>query len=250
MGETADQSKPVHKHNRLEPEIVLRELERLERRIRERFPNRTLGDTCREIIDTARVTARRVERACRPNFWLRGALGVVMLGVFAGFVFLARKLGPALWAGMTANGASADPAATAQALESAVNLGILGGLAVWSLASLEARLRRRFVLRHLHELRRFAHVIDMHQLNKDPIAIANPSAATASSPVRDMTEYDLARYLDYCSEMLSFVGKLAALYSEDTDDAETIAAAADVETLTTNLGRKVWQKITMMGARR
>ncbi len=56
--------------------------------------------------------------------------------------------------------------------------------------------------------------------------------------------------LDYCTEALSLIGKLAALYSEKTDDLQTIEAATDVETLTTNLGRKIWQKISLIGVQR
>ncbi len=237
-------------NNRLVADVVLGELETLERRIRERFPRRTLGDTCQELTETARVTSKRVERACQPFMLLRAAIALVIVVVAAAVIFFAQKLGPSVWAMMTAEGAVADPTAATQALESAVNLGLLAVVAGWTLASLEERLRRRVVLSHLHELRRFAHVVDMHQLNKDPVAIAHPAEATPSSPVRDMSEYDLARYLDYCSELLSLIGKLAALYSEKTDDHEIITAAADVETLTTNLGRKVWQKITMIGVRR
>jgi hypothetical protein len=58
----------------------------------------------------------------------------------------------------------------------------------------------------------------------------------------------MCRYLDYCSEMLALVGKIAALYAPRIDDPVALAAVDGIESLTTNLSRKVWQKITMFRA--
>ena len=135
----------------------------------------------------------------------------------------------------------------AQAFESVVNLVILLALAMWFLISLEARLKRQRVLTHLHELRSLAHVVDMHQLTKDPVSILNPGLNLPGSPPRDLTPGQLARYLDYCVEMLSLIGKLAALFAEHSQDAQIIDASNDIEDLTTNLSRKIWQKIMITG---
>jgi hypothetical protein len=58
----------------------------------------------------------------------------------------------------------------------------------------------------------------------------------------------LGRYLDYCSEMLSLVGKLAALYVQKFDDPVALAAVNEVEDLTTGLSRKIWQKIMIINS--
>ena len=42
------------------------------------------------------------------------------------------------------------------------------------LFSLEGRLKRRTALRMLHRLRSIAHVVDMHQLTKDPENVLRP----------------------------------------------------------------------------
>jgi hypothetical protein len=93
-----------------------------------------------------------------------------------------------------------------------------------------------------------AHVIDMHQLTKDPTVVLQAHKPTAASPTRSMTQFELTRYLDYCAEMLALIGKLAALYAEHLRDAVVIDAVNDIENLTTNLGRKIWQKITILSA--
>lgn len=63
-----------------------------------------------------------------------------------------------------------------------------------------------------------------------------------------MTQFELTRYLDYCAEMLALIGKLAALYADRVRDSVVIASVNDIEDLTAGLGRKIWQKITIIGA--
>ncbi len=95
-------------------------------------------------------------------------------------------------------------------------------------------------------LRALAHLVDMHQLTKDPHRVTTSTPDTTSSPRRDLTPHELGRYLDYCSEMLSLAAKVAALYAERFNDAVILQAVDEVEALTTGLAEKTWQKITML----
>ena len=61
-----------------------------------------------------------------------------------------------------------------------------------------------------------------------------------------MSAFDLRRYLDYCSEMLSLTGKVAALYLQTLDDSAVVTVVNEIETLTTGLSRKIWQKIDLV----
>ena len=82
----------------------------------------------------------------------------------------------------------------------------------------------------------------MHQLTKDPERLSS-GMNTPSSPQRRMTPFELARYLDYCSEMLAVTSKIAALYVQDFNDPVTLAAVDEVQDLTGGLSQKIWQKI-------
>ena len=62
----------------------------------------------------------------------------------------------------------------------------------------------------------------------------------------EMTRFELHRYLDYCSEMLALLGKIAAVYVQEFDDGVALASAAEIETLTTGLSSKIWQKIGIL----
>ena len=215
----------------------------LNQRIYERFPGSGLSQVCEGLVDTSRKTARRARLVGRPFFFVRLLVLIAISAAVAAQIYVARTMG--FYELFTDGGG--DRAEVTQALESVVNLLIAAGIALWFLLGLEQRLKRRQVLNFLHELRSFAHVVDMHQLTKDPTIVLHGSSRTKSSPERTMSEFELARYLDYCSEMLALTGKLAALYSERTRDTEIVAAVNDVETLTTNLGRKIWQKIMLIG---
>ncbi len=105
-------------------------------------------------------------------------------------------------------------------------------------------------LRAPNELRSLAHVVDMHQLTKDPEQFSPEHRETASSPVRPLTRYELARYLDDCSETLSLTSKVAALWAQRFEDAVVLGAVNEVEALTTGLSSKIWQKLSILDAAR
>ncbi len=54
------------------------------------------------------------------------------------------------------------------------------------------------------------------------------------------------RYLDYCSELLALISKIAALYVQGFQDSVLLDAVDDVEDLTSGFSRKIWQKITIL----
>ena len=72
--------------------------------------------------------------------------------------------------------------------------------------------------------------------------VADDPSGSVRSPL------DLGRYLDYCSELLSLCGKVAALYVQRFDDGVALAAVNEIEGLCTGLSRKIWQKIIVLQA--
>ncbi len=225
----------------LRAQKIVQTIDVLQARISERFPESGLAGVCSELLATAKKTDRRARAIGRPN--LATWFFFVFFGAVVVYLFGQVIDGSLPWAEMELDG---DALSLTQAIESFFNLMILfvGGL--FFLSRLEARGKRQRALNYLHELRSIAHVVDMHQLTKDPTAILNESKRTASSPARNMSEFELSRYLDYCTEMLALTGKLAALYGERIQDAEIVNAVNDIETLTTGLGTKIWQKIMII----
>lgn len=223
----------------LDASEIVKTIERLHARIRDRFPDSGLSQVCAELCETAKTTTARVNELARPNYGLRLlAAAAILLGI-AAQIFAAEIID---WRRLFTH---ADPTVLTQSLDAAVNLLILAFGAIWFVLTLEQRLKRRHVLRDLYGFRALAHVIDMHQLTKDPTVLLS-GHATPSSPQRPMSEFELSRYLDYCTEMLALIAKLAALYTGQIQDEAVIAAVNELEDLTSNLGRKIWQKIMIL----
>lgn len=218
---------------------VLRTIARLRDRIAERFPDSGLSGVAAALLALGEGTAARVERLRRPHWPLRIVGGAAVLGL--GGLFLGLFVVFGLPVGV--DGVSD----LVQSTEAALNALFLVGAAVFFLTTLETRLKRREALEALHELRSVAHIVDMHQLTKDPDRLTFPQPDTRSSPRRELTVPELGRYLDYCSELLSLVSKLAALHAEHLNDPVVLAAVNDLESLTEGLSAKIWQKITLLG---
>lgn len=224
----------------LNDEMIVHTIERLHDRIEARFAHSGLGKVCAELIDIARQTGLRAPRLNHPFFSTR-VISVVLVVVWIGVL---------LYLGSFINWRDVihrvDVVSLTQALESVVNLSILMGGAIWFVWTRETAMKRRRVFRALYQLRALAHIIDMHQLTKDPSVELGAYTTTSASPKRALTDFELSRYLDYCAEMLALIAKLAALYAGQTEDSEILAATNDIENLTTNLGRKIWQKIMII----
>lgn len=224
----------------LEERVVIRALETLRNRVAERFPARGLTQTAAELVDIARVSARQAASLEKPIWSLRLFSAITMcFGVYF-FWMLANFL-------QTRVDTSQNFQLTelTQGLDATFNILLICGLVIAFFWRLEGRYKRNKALSGLYQLRALCHVIDMHQLTKDPVVIVGLKP-TASSPVRDLTTAELLRYLDYCTEMLSLIGKLAALYVQYFPDARVTSAVNDVEELTTDLSRKIWQKIILV----
>jgi len=224
----------------LDSEKILGTIETLSRRIAERFPGSGLNRVCEELLTIARESQGRAAWIAKPQKSLRLITGALVTLIIGGLLLV---LANASW---PRNGF--DLVVLVQVSEAGLNVFLLLSAAILFLVTVETRMKRRRALKAIHELRALAHVIDMHQLTKDPERLVARRPATPSSPKQNLTEFELGRYLDYCSEMLSLIGKLAALYVQKFDDPVALAAVNEVEDLTTSLSRKIWQKIMIINS--
>ncbi len=224
----------------LDPDKTEATLTALLARIDERFPGTNLGRVCEELLGLARISRDRVNEIARPYYGLRITGALIIVASVGALLYSLSTLDLSL------RGLNAGE--LIQAAEAAINNLVLIGAAVFFAITFEARLKRSRILERLNELRSIAHVIDMHQLTKDPVLHGVAVVSTPSSPVNDLSEFELTRYLDYCSEMLSLTGKVAALYAQSSNDGIVLSAVNDLEVLTTGLSTKIWHKISAIHA--
>jgi hypothetical protein len=231
-------------YRNLDPAKILETTQMLDRRISERFPGSSLSRVSAELLEVAK-------EAAAVSLWLAKPHLPIRVLAWSGIGLIAIVLGTGVitaFDSFHANEAFSSLGDLLQGLDAAINEVVLTGVAIFFLFSLETRLKRARALKALHVLRSMAHIIDMHQLTKDPERIANPGSGddTRSSPKRTLSPFQLTRYLDYCSEALSVISKIAALYIQQFKDPVTLSAVNDVEELTAGLARKIWQKIIIL----
>jgi len=223
----------------LDPDKITETARLIASRIAERFPGSGLSNLAGELHAEVRAATETSRWLAGPRLWVRvlAITAIVLMLAAMGATFFVLKGSVALFSSV---------ADYLQGLDALINEVVLIGVAIFFLVGLETRIKRARALKAIHALRSMAHIIDMHQLTKDPERLAGHRDDTPSSPQRRMTAFELERYLDYCSEMLSIISKTAALYVQDFSDPVTLAAVDEVQDLTTGLSQKMWQKIMIL----
>jgi hypothetical protein len=225
--------------DKLGAEHVHRTVVALERRVHARVPSRGLHRVALELVEMVdRVTTvsvtnrRRIDTARGVS---RVLMVLVVVATAVALVLVARDV--------TRVGSGID---WVPLIESTINDLVFAGIALWFLWSFPERVRRGEILQLLYQLRSLAHIIDMHQLTKDPERLRPDYVRTPVSPDPRLSRDELEHYLNYCSELLSLVGKAAALCAEESRDGVVLDTVSTIETLTTDMSRKIWQKISLL----
>lgn len=224
------------KFRQLDSDKIVETVAALHRRIEHRFPRSGLGKVVAELLQVAEETVERTRWIRQPHLPLRAAAGVLTLAIFA------------LLAGLLVhikNFQFGDFTNSVQALDASISSVVFIGAAVLFLVSWENRIKRNRALKAIHELRALAHIVDMHQLTKDPES-AFRKIPTESRSKRTLTPFELGRYLDCCSDAQALISKIAALYVQGFQDPVLLDAVDDMEDLTNGLSRKIWQKISLL----
>lgn len=225
----------------LEPEKIIKTIDLLEKRVADRFPESGLQKVCHQFLYIAQQSKQNIEWISSPNISLRIFSYLVILIGLGGLLYSITYID---W--QIENTTLANVVTISEAIFNDI---ILLGAAIFFLISLESKLKMKRALKSLNQLRVIAHVIDMHQLTKDPNVTNAPGTTTENSPKRSLTPFELQRYLDYCSEATALVGKVAALYSQSLPDEAVVRAVNEIEILTTGLSRKIWQKLIILNER-
>lgn len=229
---------------RLEQAELIKTATRLGQRIRSRFPAAHLNEVASQLQALTEQHAERSNRIRRPNWGLRLVSATLLLAGLATLLLLFESV-------RFRHDGDWQIGEAMQALEAGVSMLFFLGAGAVLASSLELRTKRRRCLEALHELRAIAHLVDLHQLTKLPIdgdgdspdPTVDPAEATLTTP-------RLILYLDFCSEMLALIGKVAALYVQEFPDEKATGAVDDIEDLTTGLSRKIWQKIMVLAGPR
>lgn len=221
-------------YRQLDSQEIVETVRALQSRIEKRFPESGLGRVVNELLQVSQENIARTHWIQKPHLPLRctaAALSLAIIALLTGMLLHIHQF------------RFDDYTNFIQALESSISSVVFIGAAILFFVSWENRIKRGRALKAIHELRAMAHIIDMHQLTKHPESCFAQRPQTSK---RMLTPFELNRYLDYCSEALALISKIAALYVQGFQDTVLLDAVDDVEDLTAGLSRKIWQKITIL----
>jgi hypothetical protein len=223
---------------RLEFEKIIITLERLEKRISDRFPGSGLDAVVNDFLFIAKKSKKNIEWISKPHYLMRAFSYFVILVAAVGIVYSFTQI--------DYNNNIFTLTNIITTSEAFFNEVVLIGAAIFFMITIETRVKRSKTSKFLNELRVIAHVIDMHQLTKDPGMNDDYGNNTENSPSRELSPFELQRYLDYCSEALSLVGKVAALYAQSLPNEVVVRTVNEIEDLSSGLSRKIWQKLIIL----
>ena len=200
-------------------------------KIEQRFASRGIERLAGKVYKVCLKASLETKHIKHANYWLRGTIVFVLALVAILFFMLLKNIIIKFPISLTN---------LIQSLDAGISTLIYTSAGLVLLLNLERKLRRKKALGKLNELRSLAHLIDIHQIHKDPELILSGQLKHSSGD--PMSAQELSYYYNYCSELLMLLGKVATIYVQDDDDPATITAANEIESLVNDLSRKVWQK--------
>lgn len=225
-----------HRYREIDPTKLIHTVSRMAERVEEQFPSSGLSAVANEVAAVAEGTVARVAEIKKPRIGLRIAVGVMVLLVLSGpllFSFVlsfseeVTNLGDFL-----------------EATDAGLHMLLVLAGGIFFLVGMENRMRRNQALDAIAEFRSLAHLVDLHQINKDPGLDSLKPPEDDKRTVR--SDEALASYLDFSGDLLSIVGKLAAYYAQNLSDRVVLDAVNEIETLTSSLSNKLWLKILVL----
>ena len=219
----------------LDIDKVTAAIELLRLRVQERFPTANLLNVCNELKELSNNAKTNIQHLNKPYVYFRIIFSFLIILTIVLITYT-------IW-----HISSQDLPSNFQSFiatsEALMNELVMIGAAFYFIGKFENSLKQKKILYALQELRTIIHVIDLHQLTKDPAPILQNNSE--HSPERALSKSELNSYLDYCSEMLSLTSKVAATYGFNCNDQIVLETIHNIEVLSGTLSNKIWQKITI-----
>jgi len=225
----------------LDAEKILRNVQNLRERIGERFEGHA-------IVRRADLLVRLAERACsrskelaRPNYALRTFCAADALLLVAALVgagcFLVRAMRPVEGFELTD---------LLQGIEAGIGCVLFLSVAFVFLWTLERRVRRQATLKEIDHLRSFLHLVNMGQLDKEPVRLDEAFHRTESSPPLRLDVPGMERYLSQTQKLAHYAAAISCLYADVLIDPELDRAVDELREFASDVARAAGDKITIL----
>ena len=149
-----------HRYREINPTKLIDSVGKMADRVEEQFPSSGLSAVANEVAAVAEGTVARVAEIKKPRIGLRIGVGIMVLLVLSGpllFSFLlsfseeVTNLGDFL-----------------EATDAGLHMLLVLAGGIYFLVGMENRMRRNQALDAIAEFRSLTHLVDLHQINKNP----------------------------------------------------------------------------------
>ena len=223
----------------LDPQKLIDTVDKIAAETNSTFPESGLAKVSNEVAATTRSAIERAVFHTHPLVGLRWCIGF-LVAIAIVWPLLLQQL-------FLFEETVSSLGEFLEATDAGLHLVLVLGGGLLFLMTMENRIKRSRILSELSELRSLAHIIDMHQITKDPGMEPIPAVIDQQPDTRTVkSDADLALYLDFSSDMLAMIGKLAAYYAQHHNDREVLNGVNEIEILTNSLSRKLWQKVSII----
>jgi hypothetical protein len=217
--------KPKH---RLDLNKIIATAKNLTDDIHARLPQTSLAKLADELLQITEATEDHLQRANRPIIAIRVSTSLAAVLGLLGMSYLIHHLKTRWEFGTISE--------FVEGTDAGFNLILILAGALWSLLTLESRIKRKEILGSIEELREFVHVIDLTQLYYTPELYRARRDNPRSSRILDDS------YLLFCTQMLGVLGNLASLYTRGGAGDSILRAASEVEMLAIAISTKQLSK--------
>lgn len=209
------------------------------------FPARGISRVASSIASAIDETTSRIDRLRRPVWWLRITLFLLALAALCTIIASISSLTPHSWHHFLVTVNTAGLPGWASLVDAVIQDIVFLGIAALFLVRLEQQIKRRRALAGLRKLRSLVHVIEMHQLTKEPESLSRDPKTVGRPKKSSKPTSDQVTYFACCSTMTALCSKTAALYAQVSNDPVVLDVVREIEALSAALSSKLWQKITL-----
>ena len=124
-----------------------------------------------------------------------------------------------------------------QAVEAGIGCAVFLVVVLAFFVTLEKRLRRNAVLKELEPLRSFLHLVNMGQLDKEPVRLDMGFETTEKSPPLRLDARAMERYLSQTQKLAHYAAEIGCVYANVILDPEVNRMADELREFASDVAR-------------
>jgi hypothetical protein len=225
----------------LDPNKIYKNISALEQRVLARFEGRNIAKRAKKLTELSAKAVVRSQQLAKPNYFLR------LISILSLTLFIAAIAALLLEASSAINFASnVDLSELLQGAQAGIELVVFLGIVVLFIWSIETRIRRKALLTEIEYLQNFLHLINVGQLDKEPVRLDKGFKKEKNSPDISLDYFSMERYLSHSQKLAHYAAEVGRVYANTLVDAEVDNAAEELRRFAFDIARTCLEKMNIL----